>query len=164
MLADQGSHAEVRTALVRIALRFTQNTADAEDLVQSAFVRAFERFGNMRLERHHYAWFRTVVRHLAVDLVRHRKRWQTVDWTSLETTFCHNTTMGRREPSVSVLRLDSILSHLEFGQRQICEMYYLRGHAYSEIAKELGIPITTVGTRLHRARSQLVETFGEVFG
>jgi len=151
---------ELRAALVRIAGAFTRNLADAEDLVQSTFVRALEHFGTIPLERAHYAWFKTVVRHLAIDLVRQRRRWHMADWDAAELTLTSDDASSAEEDGLALMT--HVLALCERGHREVCEMYYLRGQAYAQIASALAIPIATVGTRLHRARASLAARIDEL--
>jgi len=149
---------ELRAWLIRVASVFTQS--DAEDLVQSAFVRALEHFGEVPLKRSHYAWFKTVVRHLAIDQLRQRSRWQMTDWETTEPLLAScDSSQGECD---NLALIWDVLELCDKSHRQICEMYYVRGHAYAQIAAALAIPIATVGTRLHRARASLAQKFDEL--
>src|SRR2546430_16213927 len=60
--------------VVSIAWNIVRNPHDAEDLAQEAFVRAFEKIGRFRSSERFGPWIYRIVTNLALDVVKHRRR------------------------------------------------------------------------------------------
>jgi RNA polymerase sigma-70 factor, ECF subfamily len=147
-----------------VAMRLTRNPADAEDLVQETFTRAYASFGQFQPGTNLRAWLYTILTNTFITSYRKRQRdhvptAEIQDWQLAHAT-CH--------PSSGLGPADTeVLEHLPDARvtralRQLpegfCTAVYLadvEGYAYREIATITGIPIGTVTSRLHRGRRQL---------
>jgi RNA polymerase sigma-70 factor, ECF subfamily len=148
--------AELRAAVLRTALVLTHNRADAEDLVQIAFVRALDRSGTLDTETNWPAWLKTVVRHLAVDLARRNQRWRLTELletlhSAIEQDEAPDAPWCKVSPEQLAAAVDSIDAHY----RAVYQLHHIEGASYAEMAEQLKIPVRTVGTRLHRARGRI---------
>lgn len=148
--------AELRAAVLRTALVLTHNRADAEDLVQIAFMRALDRSSTLDADTNWPAWMKTVVRHLAVDLARRNQRWRL---TELLDTL-HAATQPDESPDapwskVSPEQLEAAVESIDSHYRDVYRLHHHHGASYAEMAEQLQIPVRTVGTRLHRARGRI---------
>ena len=134
-------------ALVR---RMVGGDADAEELVQDVFVRAWQRLGTFRGE----AAFGTWLHRLAVNLVLNwlkgsaKDRWL-VDGDVLEIAPAR---MAR--PDVR-MDLEDALAKLPPGARQVFVLHDVEGFRHEEIADQLGVTSGTTKAQLHRARMLL---------
>jgi len=148
------------------AMRMTRNRADADDLVQETFTRAYASFGQFQPRTNIRAWLYAI----------------------LTNTFCSNYRKRRREPQPSGTgqigdqqlagawsappsglgpaeaealghlpdpRVKRALEALPDDFRTAVYLADVEGYAYREIAAIMGTPIGTVTSRLHRARRQL---------
>jgi RNA polymerase sigma-70 factor (ECF subfamily) len=151
---------DLRAALLRTALVLTHNRADAEDLVQIALMRAFDRAQNQPSHTNWAAWLRTVVRHLAVDLARRKHRWRTTEWSdAVEMARGAGTEAIEPElPSVSAEQLQAAVASIDDHYQIVYRLYHVEGASYAQVAAALNIPVRTVGTRLHRARGRIRES------
>ncbi len=155
---DLDSEREVtalRTRLVTNALFVTRNKADAEDLVQCAFVRAIERREQLDANTNWQAWFRTVVRRLGIDLVRQRRRRHAgvvEEPDGLIAPDPEPLPLWERVPE-DLLR--SALGLCDQPYRDVLVLHYVEQLPYAKIAERLQLPMGTVATRLHRGRSLL---------
>lgn len=73
--ALEGIYRRYSRSAYALALRVTGNVASAEDVVQEAFLRAFERIGSYRGEAGFGAWLKRLVANAAIDRVRAERRW-----------------------------------------------------------------------------------------
>ncbi|HKU39695.1 MAG TPA: sigma-70 family RNA polymerase sigma factor [Polyangiales bacterium] len=146
---------ELRASVFRTALVLTHNRADAEDLVQTAFVRALDQ-DSLNDQTNWRAWLKTVVRHLAVDLARRNQRWRTTEL--LESLEPHQ---GAAEPAeqawadVTPEQLQAAVDSIDANYQAVYRLHHVEGASYAQVAEQLNIPVRTVGTRLHRARGRI---------
>jgi RNA polymerase sigma-70 factor (ECF subfamily) len=135
--------------------RLVGDRADAEDIAQEAFVKAYMQLSKFDPSKARFStWLYRIATNLAVDFLRSRKRHIDVD--DIETVA--ETTMPRfieEERELEIIRAVEALKPPEF--RQVIEAYYWRGESYQEIAKAMDTPLNTVRSRIRRAKQQLKE-------
>lgn len=150
-----------------LAYRLTGNAADAEDLVQEAFLRAYRFFDRYDRSMPFMNWFNRILTNLYIDEYRRRGRLRTV---SIDETF---TTEDGEEgttfdlPDLSPGPMEEVLSKeyteaIQEGLRQLSPEFRIavvladiEGHSYEEIAEIMNTSIGTVRSRIHRGRKQL---------
>ena len=148
------------------AMRMTRNPADAEDLVQDTYVRAFASFHQYRPGTNLKAWLYRILTNTFINSYRRRQRQplQTdadavEDW-QLHRAASHDS-VGL--PSAENLALDALpdsdikdaLGQLTEDRRLAVYLADVEGFSYKEIAEIMDTPIGTVMSRLHRGRRQL---------
>jgi RNA polymerase sigma-70 factor (ECF subfamily) len=142
-------------ALRGLASRLCRNPADAGDLLQDTFERALQRRAQYQPGTNLRAWLCTILHHLFLDRCRARVRGPThasLDEVTLPAP------EEAAEPAWAALTRDDVVAaveRLETDLRRVYQLQSLEGVPYQEIAAGLGIPKTTVGTRLTRARRKL---------
>lgn len=154
-------------ALYRTALRFCGGrTADAEDLLQDAMLRAFERFGELREPTAARAWMFTILARTNLNRVRARqRRAETVASDMDELEFeaalsswqCVEAPDERAELASTREQLTRALDALDDQLRPVAWLSDVEGFRQREVAEMLGIPEGTVASRLFRARRHLRE-------
>jgi RNA polymerase sigma-70 factor, ECF subfamily len=144
-----------RAAMLVQAMRLTHSEADAGDLVQDTFERAYGALDSFRPGTNEKCWLSTIMTRLFIDRWRRRRR------RPVETSL-HDLDLPAPAPepepewhSVSTEDLRGALASLPAGARTLVERQALGGTPYDVLAEELGIRAATVGTRLFRTRNKL---------
>jgi RNA polymerase sigma-70 factor (ECF subfamily) len=140
-----------------IALRITRSPADAEDVVQQAFVRAWHALGQFRADSAFGTWLHRIVARRALDrasqLKLHREREDQVDVAALR--LVGSAIEGR--DVILIRRLEQLMRRLTPAQRAVVTLFYWEETSVEEIARTLRMPENTVKTHLSRARAALRE-------
>ena len=129
-------------------------TADAEDVAQDAFIRAFVHFERFDPERPLLPWLMAISRRLCLDHLRRRRALTRVDATILAPprSAAPDRAAAARE---ELARLDVALGELDEGPREAVMLFHVEALSYRDIAAALEVPVGTVMTWLHRGRAQL---------
>ncbi len=155
-------------ALYQVALRLTRNRAEAEDVVQDAFLRAFRSFDRFNPGTNCRAWLFTILRNVFLNRVRSQGREvleaDVGDRVTAEAVGEARTVGGNPEEELlqSVLHgdVDRALKALPLPFREAVVLVDLEGLSYREVAEVLGCPVGTVMSRLSRGRALLRQTLG----
>lgn len=138
-----------------LCLRMSGDAQAAEELVQDAYVRAWERLGSFRGD----ALFTTWLHRLTVNLVlqdrrsRGRRRAREVSSSDLER---YGRTARRSMPGTRV-DLERAIAALPTKARQVLVLRDVQGYKYNEIAEITGVSLGTVKAQIHRARGLVQE-------
>lgn len=140
-------------ALRRYAMSLVRNKDDAEDLVNDALVRAYERHGSFRPDGNLRRWLFAILHNTHIDRLRHRKSAEQRDAIAAE-LFDPIVESGQEQ----VVRLNQVRAafmELPEEQRQALHLVAIEEFSYQEAADMLGIPVGTLMSRLSRARTRL---------
>ena len=156
--------------LYRAALRLTRVPADAEDLVQETYLRAFRASDRFEPDTNLRAWLFTILHNTARNRARDRAREHlTVDSEAVDRAA--DTRPGSSDtPEALLLRdvlapeLQSAIDALPDTFRQAVWLRDVEEFSYAEIAAMLEIPIGTVMSRISRGRRLLFERLKETAG
>ena len=155
------------------ALRMTRNPADAEDLVQETYIKAFQGFSSYKPGTNLKAWLYRILTNAYINSYRKAQRrpaeYATDDITDsqIAETASH-TSIGLRSAEVEALEklpdeeIRDALMSLKEDYRMVVYYADVEGLPYKEIAEIMGTPIGTVMSRLHRGRKQLRDALHNV--
>jgi RNA polymerase sigma-70 factor (ECF subfamily) len=171
-MADQAKFAEeampFMSSLYAAALRMTRNAADAEDLVQETYLKAYRGFGGFEEGTNLKAWLYRILTNTYINTYRARKRRpEESDLEDVEDLYLYRrlgglqlASLGRsaEEDLLESYTDDEVKAAIESLPEQFRMAVLLadvEGFSYKEIAEILDIPIGTVMSRLHRGRKGL---------
>jgi RNA polymerase sigma-70 factor (ECF subfamily) len=148
--------ADSSTLAFRVAMGVLRNSAEAEEVAQEAFVRAYQGFHRLRDREKFRGWLARIAWRLALDRVRATNRRMRREQVALE---------APPAPSVEDVaasrefqqRLDQAIDELPEKLRVVLVLAAVEGHDMQEVAQLLNLPEGTVKSRLHLARRQLAE-------
>ncbi|NLM38983.1 MAG: sigma-70 family RNA polymerase sigma factor [Firmicutes bacterium] len=142
---------------VRLAFSITRNWATAEDAVQEAFIQAFRSIGTFQEGKPFKPWLAKIV----VNKSRRIGAKFGVSWDELDPNQPNDTDDGTPERLLmekeDKTRLMQAINLLGEKHRLPLILKYLSGLSEAETSEVLGVPITTVKSRLYVARRQLAE-------
>jgi RNA polymerase sigma-70 factor (ECF subfamily) len=142
---------------VRAAYLVTRDRARAEDIVQTAFIRAYERIGQFDAARPFAPWFMRSVVNSALSETRRAGRFMPLapDAAELEPPDPQPGPIDALEHAETAAELRAALDQLAPEQRAAVVLRYYLELPDAEAAQRLGIPPATVRWRLHAARKRL---------
>ncbi len=141
-------------AMRRLAYSMLGNEAAMDDVLQTAYVRAFRALPEFDARSSFGTWLHRIVANAAVDELRRITRRGEVDLEALERR------AAASSPDVGAasdrrMDLANALAGLPADLRIVVLMVDAEGYSYDEVADVVGIPPGTVASRLHRARAAL---------
>ncbi|QKJ32724.1 RNA polymerase sigma factor [Mucilaginibacter mali] len=144
-------------AMLNIAFRVVGNMDEAEDVLQEAFLDAFNRIKDFRQETTFGLWLKQIVVHKSINLLRKRK----MEWAELEDGELENIPDeepdDQEETLYKVERIKEAMKELPEGYRVVLSLYLLEGYDHEEIGQILNISENTSRTQFLRAKRKLSE-------
>ena len=149
------------------AVRLLGNPVEAEDVSQTVFLRAFQRFDAIGSSPAVAGWLKTVTRNVCLNhLSRYRARWRFFselgrpDAENAETDY-EATLVSERSPALELEQAD-LREHLEQALRRLPDhqrvplvLFHFENTSYQDIAGVLGVSVGKVKTDIHRGREAL---------
>src|SRR5205823_5026433 len=171
-MADQARFAELAMehmpSLYSAAMRMTRNPADAEDLVQETYLKAYRGFESFQEGTNLKAWLYRILTNTFINSYRSRKRRpEQTELDDVEDLYLYRRLGGLEAAAAGRSAEDEVLEHFtETDVKEAIEslpeqfrmavlLADVEGFSYKEIAEILDIPIGTVMSRLHRGRKAL---------
>ncbi len=171
-MADQARFTEqampLMSSLYTAALRMTRNPADAEDLVQETYLKAYRGFGGFEEGTNIKAWLYRILTNTYINTYRAKKRRpDEQDLEEVEDLYLYRRLGGLEAVNLSRSAEDELLdtitdSTVKEALESLPEQFRLavlladvEGFSYKEIAEIVDVPIGTVMSRLHRGRRGL---------
>jgi RNA polymerase sigma-70 factor (ECF subfamily) len=155
--------AECSTLAFRVALGVLRNAADAEEVAQEAFIRAYRCFYRLRDRERFRGWLARIAWRLALDRWRSASRRERREQIAAEPAPVQNA----EELAASWEfqgRLQQAVDELPPKLRQVLILAAVEGYNIREVAGLLGLPDGTVKSRLHLARKAMIERLKWIAG
>jgi RNA polymerase sigma-70 factor (ECF subfamily) len=159
---------EYMPSLYTAALRMTRNPADAEDLVQDTYLKAYRAFESFREGTNLKAWLYRILTNTFINSYRAKKRRpEESDIDDVENLYLYRRIGGLAGSTAGRSAEDEVLDRftetdVKEALESLPEQFRLavllgdvEGFSYKEIAEILDVPIGTVMSRLHRGRRAL---------
>lgn len=140
-------------ALRRYARALTRDPHDAEDLVQDALMRAYEKRPSFRAGGNLKAWLFSVLHNTHVDGLRRRR--SLMKRTEAAAVLQEEGHDGGQHDAVRLQQLRSAFADLPEEQRAALHLVAIDELSYQEAARVLNIPVGTLMSRIARARARL---------
>ncbi len=140
------------------AARLAGNDAQAEDISQEVFVKAFEHFDHLRGSETAGGWLKTVATNLSLNyLSRYRKRWRLFsEERDLPEPPLPDPAPGELAAEQRHAAIEAALRRLPEHQRVPLVLYHFEDFTYEEIAAHLGVSLAKIKTDIRRARAALL--------
>lgn len=140
-------------ALKRYAMSLVRNADDAEDLVNDALVKAYERHESFHRDGNLRTWLFSILHNTHADQMRRRRSAARRD--AIVADLVDPVVESGQENTVRLNQLKRAFADLPEDQRQALHLVAIEEFSYQEAADLLGIPIGTLMSRLSRARARL---------
>lgn len=156
------------SGLYSAALRMTRNAADAEDLVQETYLKAYRAYDRFEAGTNLKAWMYRILTNTYINAYRKKQRRpDESDIDDVEDLYLYRRIGGAEGAALGRSAEDELMAlfgsdEVKLALEDLPEHYRfpilladVEGFAYKEIAEILDVPIGTVMSRLHRGRKQL---------
>ncbi len=146
--------------LIRYARTLVYEQEAAEDVVQNAFIKAYQNLRSFKTDKKFSSWVYRITHNEAMNHIKKHKRELRPDDESWFDTIADD-----RQTVPDVIDQDfensitaKAMTELEPKYREPITLYFFEAKSYQEIGEILRIPTATVGTRINRAKQQLKKT------
>ena len=135
------------------------NNDNTNDLIQEIFVKAYLNLASYDRRYAFGQWIYTIAKNTFIDYVRRRRDDLSIDNTRGE--YIRQPVSLTPNPEESIINtqqrrlLEESLEKMSPKYRRLIELRFFKDLSYEEIAEQLGLPLGTVKTQIHRARTQL---------
>ena len=142
-------------AMLNVAFRIVGNIAEAEDVLQEAFLDAFNRMKDFRQETTFGLWLKQIVVHRSINMLRKRK----MDFVDMDGEQLDNIADEEEDNDEDTIYKVAIvkeaMKELPEGYRVVLSLYLLEGYDHEEIGQVLNISENTSRTQFLRAKRKL---------
>lgn len=132
----------------------TGNPADAQDLLQDAFIEAFRNLRQLKQPGAFAGWLRRITINKCIRFSKNHVRWSSLDQVGIAPVEDQGTEWWLNVPFELIQRE---IKNLPGGCREVFVLYALEDFGHKEIAKNLGISESTSKSQYQRARKLLRE-------
>jgi RNA polymerase sigma-70 factor (ECF subfamily) len=149
--------------LYNAAIRLVDNPEDAADVVQDAFLNAYQSLHSFKGDAEFFTWLYRIAFNAAISLKRKKRAVVSLDAAGPESGIDPDDPSEYIKPGAALERseeetqLQGAMIRLSHEHREVLILKDIEGMKYEDIAEILGVPIGTIRSRLHRARLELRE-------
>jgi RNA polymerase sigma-70 factor (ECF subfamily) len=139
-------------AMYHTVIRMAPSATDAEDILQDAFIKVFQKLDQFKGESTLGAWIKRIVINTTLNFMRSRKR---IGYLHPEMAETLPQPMETETAEIDLRRVHTAIKTLPEGCRLVFNLYLLEGYQHQEIAQILGISESTSKSQYQRARRLL---------
>lgn len=149
--------------LYNAAIRLVDNAEDAADVVQDAFLNAYQALHSFKGDAEFFTWLYRIAFNTAISLKRKKRASLSLDSVGAEGGIDPDDPSEYIKPGAALersedeMQLQEAMIRLSQEHREVLVLKEIEGMKYEDIAEILGVPIGTIRSRLHRARLELRE-------
>ncbi len=158
--AQQQLYSQYARAMYNICLRMMGNEADAEDMLQNAFVDVFLKINSYRSEATIGAWIKRIVINTCINHLK-KRRLNTTEWDDRIGDQPAETDYKAQDASLDVDMVKRAMDELPDGYRTVFSLYLIEGYDHKEIADIMGVTEATSKSQFSRAKRKMREILAE---
>jgi RNA polymerase sigma-70 factor (ECF subfamily) len=149
--------------LYNTVYRLLGNAEDAQDVVQDAFLNAYQSLDSFKGDAQFFTWLYRIAVNTAISFKRKQRPALSLDGRNGQDSVEPPDTSDAARPGLALerreeeRRVQQALNRLSPEHRAVLIMKEMEGLKYEAMAEVLGVPVGTVRSRLHRARTELRE-------
>ena len=162
--------------IINLSYKYTKNYADAEEVAQQSFLRAFNSLDKFRFESQFSTWMHRITVNCALNYINSKEKMKEKETISIDSGHSSKQEdFGNMEVQLPVdvntenpynhYNMEELAGHTEKVYNSLPEelklvikLREIEGMSYDEISLKTGMPIGTVRSRLHRAREILIDS------
>ena len=147
--------------MLGVCNRYARNSADAEDILQDAFIKVFDKLHQFKFEGSFEGWVRRIVVNTALkkySVSRYEKEVSGYEIKEKDESILEPSAYSH----LTEKELLEMINNLPDGYRIIFNLYVIEGYQHDEIAKMLGIQAGTSRSQLVKARNMLQKQLSEL--
>lgn len=147
----------VQRPVYGLCLRLLRTEAEASEVAQETFLRAYQNLGKYDEARPFDLWVLAIARNLCLDLLRRRSKHSPDPIDDVKDTLASDqpSVLDKAIAEQQRLTLESAVATLPPDDREVLALYYVQKRTTKEIAQILGVAPGTIMARLFRAREKL---------
>jgi len=143
-------------AMFNTSLRIVNNSSDAEDVLQEAFMDAFRYLNDFNYKSTFGAWLKRIVINKSINILRkHKADLVDIDKASVQ-EMPNDEVLDEEQIQFKVAEVKKAITMLPNGYRTVLTLYLFEGYDHEEIADIMRISQSTVRTQYHRAKQKLL--------
>ncbi|MFT5749885.1 MAG: RNA polymerase sigma factor (sigma-70 family) [Ancylomarina sp.] len=144
-------------AMYNSCLRIVNNTQEAEDVMQEAFLSAFDKINSYKGEVSFGAWLKRIVVNRALDFIKKNKIDSLPLDEKLNQLSAEDETQENVEIKNNVVEVKKAIEQLPSGYRIVLSLYLIEGYDHEEIGEILNISASTSRSQYNRAKKKLIQ-------
>ena len=153
---NKDSYNVTKTSVYGFALSILKDLHEAEDVFQEVYIKIYENASFYQANGKPLAWILTITKNLA--LMRLRKKRNHMDLAELNEILADNKGVNDTETQMLI---STVFKYISDEERNILILHSVSGFKHREIAKMLGIPLSTVLSKYNRAIKKIKKRMGE---
>ncbi|MBA3680564.1 MAG: sigma-70 family RNA polymerase sigma factor [Bacteroidetes bacterium] len=140
--------------LLGIALRYSRNTAEAEDILQDSFIKIFNSIDSFNSKGSFEGWMKRIVQNTAINSYRSNLKFD-LHVAITDHTEVSDDSLNSVFETFTNNEIISLFNQLPEGYRLVLNLFYIDGYSHPEISEMLNISIGTSKSQLFKAKNYL---------